>query len=804
MGTWNPGPGATVGVDTFTGDGTGESADGLAGNDTLNGNAGNDTLRGNAGVDTINGGDNNDTLIIYEGDLVIGESYAGDTGTDTLQISGTNAVTDEAFTITGIEAITIVDTGDTSNFFDLSDLHFAPGGIASNLVLTTYVNLVGDTVSVTVRSSADADFDASGWTLSGFVPGDHINLWGAEGSNTLTGTNFNDWLRGLDGADQLFGGEGSDDLRGDEFADGDVDTLSGGAGNDYYVLSESQDLVVELANEGNDTVYSVGAYTLTANVENLYFDPSTGTGTGNELANFMLGSTSADTMNGLDGNDELQGEGAADTLNGGEGNDRLDGGAGIDTMTGGNGDDTYIVTDVGDATIETSALGGTDVVRSSITRTLGANIENLVLTGVAATTGYGNGLDNIIDGNDAANTLYGYDGSDTLTGGLGADVMYGGNGNDFYVVDNTGDITSEASALGGVDTVVSSVSRNLGANLENLILAGTAAITGAGNSLHNDVTGNNNSNTLYGFEGDDYLDGSGGADTLFGANGNDIYVVDDVNDITVESSPTGGNDTVQSWISRNLNANFENMLLLGTAQTAYGNVLNNVLTGNDSANNLYGFDGADTLNGGEGADQMFGADGDDTYIVDNAGDVTSEVSALGGTDTVISTVERNLTANIENLILTGSASVNGAGNGLNNTISGNGGANTLFGLGGDDTLNGGLGADTLQGGPGADSYAFTSALGAGNVDAIVGFSAADDTIVLSNAIFSGLSAGTLAASAFVIGAAAADADDRIIYNSATGALSFDADGNGAGAAVQFATLAAGLALTNSDFLVSGP
>lgn len=105
---------------------------------------------------------------------------------------------------------------------------------------------------------------------------------------------------------------------------------------------------------------------------------------------------------------------------------------------------------------------------------------------------------------------------------------------------------------------------------------------------------------------------------------------------------------------------------MGSATIAYGNVLGNVLTGNALANALYGFDGNDTLDGGAGSDNMFGANGNDTYIVDNAGDVTSEVSALGGTDTVISSVERNLTGNLENLVLSGSANINGAGNGLNN------------------------------------------------------------------------------------------------------------------------------------------
>jgi Ca2+-binding RTX toxin-like protein len=291
---------------------------------------------------------------------------------------------------------------------------------------------------------------------------------------------------------------------------------------------------------------------------------------------------------------------------------------------------------------------------------------------------------------------------------------------------------------------------------------------------------------------------------MFGANGNDTYFVDDVGDITVEGSALGGVDTVISTVSRNLNANFENLTLIGTAAIGYGNVLNNVMTGNASANSLYGFDGADTLDGGAGADAMFGANGDDTYVVDDAGDVTSEVSALGGVDTVQSSVTRNLTANLENLSLTGGANVDGAGNALANTITGNTGANTLYGLDGADRLDGGLGADTLQGGAHADTYVFSSTLGGGNVDAVVGFNVVDDTIELDSAVFTGLTAGALDAGAFRTGAAAADADDRIIYDSATGALYFDADGDGAGASVQFATLAAGLALTHNDFIVFGP
>jgi serralysin len=136
-------------------------------------------------------------------------------------------------------------------------------------------------------------------------------------------------------------------------------------------------------------------------------------------------------------------------------------------------------------------------------------------------------------------------------------------------------------------------------------------------------------------------------------------------------------------------------------------------------------------------------------------------------------------------------------------LSGGDGADLLYGGDGVDRVDGGAGADFLEGGNGADTYVFSSALGGGNIDTIAGFNVVDDTIELSTAIFTGIGIGVLGSNAFVIGAAAGDADDRIIYDSATGALYYDADGDGGGAAVQFATLATGLALTANDFL-GGP
>ena len=128
-------------------------------------------------------------------------------------------------------------------------------------------------------------------------------------------------------------------------------------------------------------------------------------------------------------------------------------------------------------------------------------------------------------------------------------------------------------------------------------------------------------------------------------------------------------------------------------------------------------------------------------------------------------------------------------------------ANTIYGNAGNNQLDGKQAADILVGLGGADRFAFTTALGPDNVDRISDFNVADDTIVLENAVFTGLAAGALGAGAFNTGSAASQADDRIIYNAVTGALLFDPDGAVGVPAIHFATLAPGLALTGADFVV---
>jgi Ca2+-binding RTX toxin-like protein len=368
-------------------------------------------------------------------------------------------------------------------------------------------------------------------------------------------------------------------------------------------------------------------------------------------------------------------------MKGGGGDDTLWGGTGVDTMLGGSGNDDYYVDDVYDKAIE-SANGGDDTVYSSVSYWLGANVENLVLTGDGSSSEYqsatGNGLDNKLTGNAGKNVL---------NGGAGADTMKGGKGNDVYYVDQAGDKVIEL-ANEGYDTVFSEISYTLGANLETLGLIGDNDIDGFGNELKNDLFGNSGANTLYGYGGDDQIDGKLGADTMVGGKGDDWYTVDDAGDEVVELAGEGLDSViVNADIDYTLTANVEKLYLKGHSNGT-GNALDNLIYGSEYDN---------ILDGGAGQDLMQGFGGDDTYYVDNVQDSVGEFDG-DGYDMVFSTVDFDLSMrgqHAEVLSLAVGNAVYGTGNDENNTIFGNAGDNVLEGRGGSDVLSGLGGNDTF-------------------------------------------------------------------------------------------------------------
>lgn len=256
--------------------------------------------------------------------------------------------------------------------------------------------------------------------------------------------------------------------------------------------------------------------------------------------------------------------------------------AGEDAMIGGAGNDTYNVNSAGDQVLEAPGGGIDTVVSRLASYTLGFDVENLTLDNTfgafsTALNGTGNTLANVMTGNDRNNILSGGDGNDTISGGNGIDTLNGDNGddslnggigndalnggfgndtlnggtgtdtmtgsigNDTYFVDAAGDVVVEGAFLGGIDTVFSSVSETLDANVENLTLQNVfTAVNGTGNIGNNIINGNNFNNTLSGLDGADTVNGAAGNDTISGGNGNDVLGGGSGND----SMNGGANDDV--------------------------------------------------------------------------------------------------------------------------------------------------------------------------------------------------------------------------------------------------------------------
>jgi Ca2+-binding RTX toxin-like protein len=742
-----------------------------------------------------------DAVTIDQANKILLLDYqANTTGTSELTIRATDSqgfFVDTSFTVSAISATSNNDTivgGDGNDYLDGNLGNDNISGLGGDDTLTggagvdtlignagddTYiVDTATDTITENQGEGIDRVSSRVSYTLGSNI--ENINLTGTNATNG-TGNTIDNSIAGNSANNRLSGGTGDDTLSG---AAG-IDTLIGGTGNDTYLVDITTDTLTENADQGTDKVDSNVTYTLGGNIENLTL---TGTsainGTGNTLNNNITGNTANNTLSGSTGNDSLNGD------------------AGIDTLIGGTGNDTYIVDTTTD-TITENVNEGTDTVSSSVTYTLGANLENLTLTGTSAIDATGNSLNNSITGNTANNNLSGGNGNDTLNGDAGIDTLFGGSGNDTYIVDTATDILTE-NVDRGTDRVNSSVTYSLVNNLENLILTGTSAIDATGNALNNSLTGNTANNTL---------NGDAGIDTLIGGTGNDTYIVDTTTDILTENA-NEGTDRVDSNVTHTLVSNIENLTLTGTsAINGTGNTLNNILTGN-TANNI--------LSGDAGIDTLIGGTGDDIYIIDITTDIVTE-NANEGTDRVDSNVTHALISNIENLTLTGTNAINGTGNTLNNSITGNAANNTLNGVTGNDTIGGdtgddlligGGGNDSLTGGAGSDRFIYntnaafaTSAVGR---DVLADFSSGTDKIVLDKTTFTSLTSiagnGFNIASEFaVVGsdAAVATTSALIVYSSGTGNLFYNQNGvtTGLGSGAQFATLSEIPALNADDFIL---
>ena len=759
----------------FGGDGNDRIVGG-AGLDELHGDAGDDTLEAGAGNDIIDGGADFDTAVftgaladyvtfLQDGELYITDLRVGSPdGTDHLisielaQFSdGTRTAEDLAQTAPGTNTDILQTTIGIASSIDASLLLLNDEFAADDLSPTVTAVSGGDgvTVSLVDGKLVIVASSVSGGTFNYTVTGAFGSSQGQVNvlpvstnaspnvvspsiSASVVAVDFqgqggNDTLTGTSNADHLVGGAGNDILNGGAGAD----VMEGGTNNDTYEVDAAGDLVVELANEGDDLVLAGIDYTLTDNVERLTLTGAAINGTGNALVNTLTGNDQNNILDGGAGIDTLRGglgndifivdhqdevvsdTGGVDTvqtalnsyylvattienltftgtgnfhgigtslanvLTGGAGDDILFGGAGGDTLIGGDGNDTLYVAQGTDVTVET-LTGGIDTVVTDINWTLGENIEILRGDGLSAFNLTGNELNNEIYGNAANNVI---------NGGLGADRMEGAAGNDTYVVDDIGDVVVEVAA-GGTDTINTTIDFTLADEVEKLVLLGSA-ISGMGNSAANTLVGNTLNNIL---------DGAGGADILQGGLGNDTYYVDDSGDVVTEAG-IGIDTVIVSGLSAyTLAANVENMTFSGaTTFTANGNTLANVLTGGTGNDVLNGNEGDDTLHGGGGEDSLKGGAGNDTYYVDSAGDTISDVG--GGIDTIVTNLNSYTIASsvFENLTFNGTGDFVGTGTSLANVITGGAGNDTLSGLAGDDTLNGGLGDDSLFGGQGNDT-----------------------------------------------------------------------------------------------------
>ncbi|MFN3236973.1 MAG: beta strand repeat-containing protein, partial [Pseudomonadales bacterium] len=583
----------------------------------------------------------------------------------------------------------------------------------------TTVTRVGTVGADTIRYSAGvANLDPQ------LTPEDYATaLSDVQGALTDLAVNFVIGLatavvKGLVGGSHVvFAGAGDDSIEGhsgswDDFFDGGAgnDTMRGGKGNDIYVVGDAGDVVIEARGQGTDAIRisSNLDYTMAENVENL-FGAGGGAIVGNSLNNYMGGNSGGNNLRGGAGND---------TLNGLSGDDTLTSDAGIDFLFGGTGNDTYRIGDTDDIIFENAnegidavSFGGLgsgpadgqaiDLQALELAGRLYGTIENVILenttlflnTGnkIADLNGFGNYLDNFMQGNRGNNLLVGRDGNDTLIGGAeslygadGIDTLEGGAGDDVYLISRPGDVINDTDGNDRVE-----------------LFRTATTIRGVDGA---------NINAILGFSNDDpytfVLPTTSIIETLI------------IQDVKINPDDQ---DDFNVFFSDEIAGPRQDINAVGGAgnNLIIGNIGNNTLTARGANDTLQGGAGNDTLIADSGADTTAGEAGDsvlqggsgnDVYRLFRDGDTVAEAEALarfpslvtdGGNDTIESAVSVNLldfsidsgrfnvirNSFIENVELIGSADINVTGDDVDNRIVSNEGNNLIAAGAGNDTID---------------------------------------------------------------------------------------------------------------------
>ncbi|MDO8972957.1 peptidoglycan DD-metalloendopeptidase family protein [Reyranella sp.] len=758
----------------FVGTGGDDSYFGTPGNDVVRGNGGRDILRGNGGNDDLAGATGNDRLSGGDGDDTLQggvgqDTLLGGSGNDLIHVGALNALGSGPTVVdggTGVDLLTMfrpdLTQGVTIGYVN------SPTGNSYAFSLSDGTSVKGIEHLVSFQTGSGDDYVSfTNVEIAGYQ-----SLYGGGGTDGATVdfsafssdvvADYEWWGRYYIGT-QPTGGS-FPDFKYKVFLYDDVEnaTIYGGSGND--VMSRRSGDNALFGNGGNDDLKG---------------------GAGNDR---LSGGDGDDTLQGGAGSDELAGGLGNDHIYGGDGDDNLNGGGGADFMDGGAGNDTYTV-DTSD-TVSDSGGGGDDRVTAADSYALsaGSGIEILGTTADAtrdvalagdegANRITGNGGNNLLDGLAGSDSLLGGAGNDILKGGAGKDTLDGGSGSDTADYgDKTVLVSVTLAGSANAKVKVGGVVEDTVSNIENV----------TGGSGNDTLTGDGLTNRLVGGAGNDLLRGGLGTDVLDGGTGLDTA---DYSDKTASVSVTlagSANAKVKvGGVVEDTVSNIENVT---------GGSGNDTLTGDGLTNRLVGGAGNDLLRGGLGTDVLDGGTGLDTAdYSDKTAFVSVTLAGSANAKVKVDGVVEDTVRNIENV-------TGGSGN---DTLTGDGLTNRLAGGAGNDILNGKDGNDVLTGGAGNDHFVFDTGLNAlNNVESITDFDVANDTIRLENAIFTALtSPGVLAAGAFHVGAGAAAADDRIIYNSATGDLFYDSNGSASGGAVQIADMAAGLSLAHTHFLI---